>query len=87
VRRPPRAIEVLRDLVCSLVEAEYDADTRQRFAAWLCSVEPTKATLALMLCEMALRQTPVGKGGARRYVLVGFTTPSGEPIIDCRSVQ
>ena len=79
-------IEALRDLVCGLVESEYDEATRRRFAAWLCSVEPTGAMLALMLCEMALRQTPVGKSGQDRYVLVGFA-PDGEPVIHCRSVQ
>jgi len=79
-------VEALRDLVCGLVEAEYDPATRQRFAAWLCSVAPTKAVLALMVCEMALRRTPVGKTGKDRYVLVGFAT-DGEPMIHCESVQ
>jgi hypothetical protein len=79
-------IEALRELVCGFVEAEYDAPTRQCFSAWLRSVEPTKATLALMLVEMALRGTPVGTNGHRRYVLDGFS-PDGEPIIDFRAVQ
>jgi hypothetical protein len=86
VTRPPGAFEALRDLVCSLVEAAYDAATRRRFAAWLCSVEETRATLAVMVVEMALRGTPVGTNGHRRYVLLGFG-PDGEPMIDFHSVQ
>jgi hypothetical protein len=86
VTRSPWAIEALRDVVCSLVEAEYGIATQRCFAAWLCSVEETKATLALMLIEMALRGTPVGTNGHRRYVLDSFS-PDGEPIIDFRAVQ
>jgi len=76
----------LRKVVCDLVEGQYGADSRQRFSNWLRSVEPTKASLALMLCEMALRQTPVGKAGERRYSLVGFA-PDGEPLIGVHMVQ
>ncbi len=79
-------IEALRDLVCGLVEAEFGTTTRQCFTTWLESVEPTKGILALMLCEMALRHTPIGKAGGDRYVLSGFA-PSGEPMIAVRSVR
>ena len=79
-------IEALRDLVCGLVEAEHGAAISQGFATWLRSVEPTRANLALMLVEMALRRTPIGPSGHHRYVLTGFG-PDGEPIIVVRAAQ
>lgn len=79
-------IRHLHEGVCALVEGQYGADTRRRFANWLRSVQPTKASLALMLCEMALRQTPIGKTGEHCYSLVGFG-PDGEPLIDLHAVR
>ena len=81
-----RRADDLRALVCALVGICYDADTRQRFVAWLRSVRPTTADLAVMMVEMALRHTPVGEQGKSRYVLVGFQ-PDGEPLIDLRTVS
>jgi len=85
-RGQPGNMADLRALVCVLVGICYDADTRQRFVAWLRSVRPTTAALAVMLVEMALRHTPVGEQGQSRYVLVGFQ-PDGEPLIDLRAVS
>jgi len=85
-RRQPGTMADLRALVGALVGICYDADTRQRFAAWLRSVRPTTADLAVMMVEMALRHTPVGEQGQSRYVVVGFQ-PDGEPLIDLRTLS
>jgi len=79
-------MDELRELVCDLVEICYDAGTRQRFVGWLRSVRPTMADMAIIVVEMALRHTPVGKIGAHCYSLIGFS-PDGEPLIDLQSVQ
>ena len=71
---------------CALVGICYDAGTRQRFVAWLRSVRPTTADLAVMMVEMALRHTPVGEQGQYRYVLVGFHA-DGEPLVELRAVS
>ena len=70
-------MDELYDLVLGMVETRYDAETRERFAAWLRPVKPTVAHLTVMLTEMALSGTPMGE---RHLSLVGFT-PVGEPII------
>ena len=86
-RVPPGTMADLRALVCALVGICYDAGTRQRFVAWLRSVRPTTAALAVMMVEMALRHTPVGgEQGQSRYVLVGFQ-PDGEPLIELHAVS
>jgi hypothetical protein len=68
----------LYDLVLGLIEERYDAQTRKRFAAWLRSVPPTVAHMAVMLVEMAIRGTPMG---SIRLTLAGFRL-NGEPIIE-----
>lgn len=80
------SMDDLRELVCDLVEICYDAGTRQRFVGWLRSVRPTLADMAIMVVEMALRHTPVGKTGEHRYSLSGFSS-DGEPLINLHSVQ
>ncbi len=85
-RGRPGTMADLRALVCALVGICYDADTRQRFVAWLRSVRPTMAALAVMMVKMALRHTPVGEQAQSRYVLVGFQ-PDGEPLIDLRALS
>ena len=72
------AMDDLYDLVLNMVENRYDAETRERFAAWLRSVKPTEAHMAVMLTEMALSGTPMGQ---QYLTLVGFS-PEGEPLID-----
>ncbi len=71
-------MEELYDLVLGMVETRYDTATRDRFAAWLGSVSPTQAHMAVMMVEMALSGTPMGD---RHLTLVEFT-PDGEPLID-----
>ena len=71
-------MDELYDLVLGMVETRYDTETRERFAAWLRSVKPTEAHMAVMLTEMALSGTPMGQ---QYLTLVGFS-PEGEPLID-----
>ena len=71
-------MDELYDLMLNMVEKRYDTATRDRFAAWLGSVRPTVAHLAVMLTEMALSGTPMGD---QYLTLVGFS-PEGEPRID-----
>ena len=71
-------MDALYDLVLGMVETRYDAETRERFAAWLRSVSPTQGHMAVMMVEMALSGTPMGE---RHLTLVEFT-PDGEPLID-----
>ena len=71
-------MDELYDLVLNMVERRYDTDTRERFAAWLRSVSPTQAHMAIMLTEMALSGTRMGE---RHLTLLGFG-PDGEPLID-----
>jgi hypothetical protein len=70
--------DALYDLVLGLVEARYDAQIHDRFAAWLRSVPPTVAHMAVMLVEVALRGTPMG---SISLTLAGFRL-NGEPIIE-----
>jgi hypothetical protein len=75
-------MDALYDLVLGMVETRFDAETRERFAAWLGSVKPTVAHLTVMLVEMALSGTPMGEGMSERHlVLTGFTA-DGEPLIN-----
>jgi len=75
-------MDALYDLVLGMVETRYDAETRERFAAWLRSVKPTVAHLTVMLVEMALSGTSMGEGMSERHlVLTGFTA-DGEPLIN-----
>ena len=78
-------MDELYDLVLGLVESRFGAETRERFAAWLRSVKPTTAHLAVMLVEMAIRHTPIGTSG-ECYALAGFG-PDGEPLIRLHSLQ
>ena len=71
-------MDELYDLVLNMVENRYDAETRERFAAWLRSVKPPEAHMAVMLTEMALSGTPMGD---QYLTLVGFS-PEGQPRID-----
>ena len=71
-------MDQLYELVLGMVANRYDAETRNRLAAYLRSVKPTVAHLTVMLVEMALSGTPMGE---RHLVLVGFT-PDGEPLIN-----
>jgi len=71
-------MDALYDLVLGMVETRYDAETRERFAAWLRSVSPTQGHMAVMMVEMALSGTPMGE---RHLTLVEFTR-DGEPLID-----
>ena len=71
-------MEELYDLVLGMVERRCDTETRERFAAWLRSVKPTEAHMAVMLTEMALSGTPMGD---QYLTLVGFS-PQGEPRIN-----
>ncbi len=73
----------LYDLVLATVESRYDMETRDRFARWLGSVEPTVGHLAVMMTEMALAGRRMGR---HAVTLLGFT-PEGEPIIDLRAVR
>ena len=79
---PPGNMADLRALVCALVGICYDAGTRQRFVAWLRSVRPTTADLAVMMVEMALRYTPLGEQGQYRYSLV-VSSPTVNPSSTC----
>jgi len=71
----------LYDLVLNMVETRYDTETRERFAAWLRSVKPTEAHMAVMLTEMALSGTPMGEGKSERHLVLAEFTPDGEPVI------
>ena len=71
-------MDELYDLVLNMVETRYDTETRERFAAWLRSVKPTTAHLAVMMVSTALSGRPMGE---RHLVLAGFS-PDGEPLID-----
>ena len=71
-------MDELYDLVLNMVETRYDTETRERFAAWLRSVSPTQAHMAVMMVEMALSGTPMGD---QYLTLVGFS-PQGEPRIN-----
>jgi hypothetical protein len=70
-------MDQLYELVLGMVEKHYDAETRSRFAAWLNSMKPTTAHLAVMLTEMAFSGKPMGE---RHLQLAGFA-PHGEPVI------
>lgn len=67
----------LYELVLGLVETRFDTETRERFAAWLGSVRPTVAHMAVMMTEMALSGQSMGD---QPLTLRGFS-PEGEPII------
>ena len=69
-------MDELYDLVLGMVERRFDAEMRERFARWLCSVTPTQAHMNVMLVEMALS----GQGN-RELVLTGFTA-DGQPLIN-----
>ncbi len=74
-------MDQLYELVLDLVEARYDTETRDRFAAWLASVKPTVAHLSVMLTEMALSGTPMGQAGSERHLVLDGFTSDGEPLI------
>ena len=74
-------MDELYDLVLNMVETRYDTETRERFAAWLRSVSPTQAHMAVMLTEMALSGTPMGEGKSERHLMLAGFTPDGEPVI------
>lgn len=74
-------MDELYDLILGMVETRYDAKTRERFAAWLRSAKPTVAHLAIMLTDMALSGTPMGKVGSERHLMLAGFAPDGQPLI------
>src|SRR2546422_8459052 len=63
IRRPPRS--TLFPYTTLFRSTRYDAETRERFAAWLRSVSPTQGHMAVMLTEMALSGTPIDRKSTR----------------------